>query len=650
MISVEFPDQTVKQFPKGTSPYDIAKSISEGLSRNALAAKIDNQITDLNKVIQSDKTVKFELLTWNDDEGKSVFWHSSAHLLAEAIQCYYPNAKFAIGPPIENGFYYDIEFPENFSFSSEDFLRIESKIIELVKTKSSFIRSEVSKEYALNFFNQEKNQYKLELIEDLNENNITFYKQGNFTDLCKGPHIPHTGFIKSFKLINVAGAYWRGNEKNKQLTRIYGISFPKKKLLDEYLLKYEEAKKRDHRLIGKNMGLFTFSNKVGQGLPLWLPKGAILRDRLIDFMKKTQMDRGYEPVVTPHIGAKELYVCSGHYDKYGEDSFKPIQTPNENEEFFLKPMNCPHHCEIFKSQPRSYKDLPIRLAEFGTVYRYEKSGELHGLTRVRGFTQDDAHIFVSQNQVQEEFEKVIDLVLYILKAMGFKDYVAQISLRDQKDKKKYIGSDENWQLSEKAIIEAANNKNIKTTIEYGEAAFYGPKLDFMIKDALGRKWQLGTIQIDYNLPERFDLKYKGADDKMHQPVMIHRAPFGSLERFIALLIEHNGGNFPLWLTPNQLIILPISKKHNDYCKKLLKSLKKYDIRGHIDDRNETTGRKVRDAEKDRIPLIIIVGDDEIKNNSLSVRKNGGEDLGKMSIEQLVQMIQLNVEKELNENN
>ena len=650
MISVEFPDQTVKQFPKGTSPYDIAKSISEGLSRNALAAKIDNQITDLNKVIQSDKTVKFELLTWNDDEGKSVFWHSSAHLLAEAIQFYYPNAKFAIGPPIENGFYYDIEFPENVSFSSEDFLRIESKIIELAKTKSSFIRSEVSKEYALNFFNQEKNQYKLELIEDLNENNITFYKQGNFTDLCKGPHIPHTGFIKSFKLINVAGAYWRGSEKNKQLTRIYGISFPKKKLLDEYLLKYEEAKKRDHRLIGKNMGLFTFSNKVGQGLPLWLPKGAILRDRLIDFMKKTQMDRGYEPVITPHIGAKELYVCSGHYDKYGEDSFKPIQTPNENEEFFLKPMNCPHHCEIFKSQPRSYKDLPIRLAEFGTVYRYEKSGELHGLTRVRGFTQDDAHIFVSQNQVQEEFEKVIDLVLYILKAMGFKDYVAQISLRDQKDKKKYIGSDENWQLSEKAIIEAANNKNIKTTIEYGEAAFYGPKLDFMIKDALGRKWQLGTIQIDYNLPERFDLKYKGADDKMHQPVMIHRAPFGSLERFIALLIEHNGGNFPLWLTPNQLIILPISKKHNDYCKKLLKSLKKYDIRGHIDDRNETTGRKVRDAEKDRIPLIIIVGDDEIENNSLSIRKKGGEDLGKMSIEQLVQMIQLNVEKELNENN
>ena len=650
MISVEFPDQTVKQFPKGTSPYDIAKSISEGLSRNALAAKIDNQITDLNKVIESDKTVKFELLTWNDDEGKSVFWHSSAHLLAEAIQCYYPNAKFAIGPPIENGFYYDIEFPENVSFSSEDFLRIESKIIELAKTKSSFIRSEVSKEYALNFFNQKKNQYKLELIEDLNENNITFYKQGNFTDLCKGPHIPHTGFIKSFKLINVAGAYWRGNEKNKQLTRIYGISFPKKKLLDEYLLKYEEAKKRDHRLIGKNMGLFTFSNKVGQGLPLWLPKGAILRDRLIDFMKKSQMDRGYEPVVTPHIGAKELYVCSGHYDKYGEDSFKPIQTPNENEEFFLKPMNCPHHCEIFKSQPRSYKDLPIRLAEFGTVYRYEKSGELHGLTRVRGFTQDDAHIFVSQNQVQEEFEKVIDLVLYILKAMGFKDYVAQISLRDPKDKKKYIGSDENWQLSEKAIIEAANNKNIKTTIEYGEAAFYGPKLDFMIKDALGRKWQLGTIQIDYNLPERFDLKYKGADDKMHQPVMIHRAPFGSLERFIALLIEHNGGNFPLWLTPNQLIILPISKKHNDYCKKLLKSLKKYDIRGHIDDRNETTGRKVRDAEKDRIPLIIIVGDDEIENNSLSIRKNGGEDLGKMSIEQLVKMIQLNVEKELNENN
>ena len=650
MINVEFPDKTVKQFPKGTSPYDIAKSISEGLSRNALAAKVDNQITDLRKVIQSDKTVKFELLTWNDDDDKKVFWHSSAHLLAEAIQYYYPNAIFAIGPPIENGFYYDIEFPENVSFSSEDFLKIENKIIELAKTKSSFIRSEVSKEFASNFFNQKKNQYKLELIEDLNENDITFYKQGNFTDLCKGPHIPHTGFIKSFKLINVAGAYWRGSEKNKQLTRIYGISFPKKKLLGEYLSKYEEAKKRDHRIIGKNMGLFTFSNKVGQGLPLWLPKGAILRDRLIDFMKKTQMNRGYEPVVTPHIGAKELYVCSGHYDKYGEDSFKPIQTPNENEEFFLKPMNCPHHCEIFKSQQRSYKDLPVRLAEFGTVYRYEKSGELHGLTRVRGFTQDDAHIFVSQDQVQEEFEKVIDLVLYILKAMGFKDYIAQISLRDPKDKKKYIGSNENWQQSEKAIIEATNNKNIKTTIEYGEAAFYGPKLDFMIKDALGRKWQLGTIQIDYNLPERFDLKYKGADDKMHRPVMIHRAPFGSLERFIALLIEHNGGNFPLWLTPNQVIILPISKKHNDYCKKLLKSVKKYDIRGHIDDRNETTGRKVRDAEKNKIPLIMIVGDDEIENNLLSVRKHGGEDLGKMNVEQLVQLIQANIEEELNENN
>ncbi len=649
MITVSFPDKNIKQFPEGTTSLDIAKSISEGLARNVLAAKINGKVVDATQPLNSNQKINIELLTWEHDEGKSTMWHSSAHLLAEAIQYYYPDAKFAIGPPIENGFYYDIEFPHDISFSSEDFPKIESKIIELAKQKNNFILSQVTKQDAVDFFTKRKNNYKIELINDLNDGDITFYQQGDFTDLCKGPHIPHTSFIKAVKLLNVAGAYWRGNEKNKQLTRIYGITFPKKKSLDEYLEKYEEAKKRDHRKIGKSMELFMFSQKVGQGLPLWLPKGAYLRDKLIEFMRNIQLQHGYEPVVTPHIGSKELYTCSGHYDKYGEDSFQPIKTPNQNEEFFLKPMNCPHHCEIYKAKPKSYKDLPIRFAEFGTVYRYEQSGELHGLTRVRSFTQDDAHIFVTPEQLQQEFENVIDLVLYILKAMNFSEYVAQISLRDPNNKEKYIGSNQNWELSEKAIIDATKNKKLDTVIEYGEAAFYGPKLDFMIKDALGRKWQLGTIQVDYNLPERFQLEYKGPDDKMHRPVMIHRAPFGSLERFIALFIEHTGGNFPLWVTPQQIIILPISQKHNEYCIKLLNSLKNSDIRGHIDDRNETTGKKIRDAELNRIPFMVIIGDDEINKKLLSIRQHGGDNLGLMSKEKLVDLIKSKIETELQKN-
>ena len=649
MITVEFPDKSIRKFTQGTTSLDIAKSISEGLARNVLAAKINGKVVDATKPINSKEKINLELLTWQDKDGKSTFWHSSAHLLAEAIQYYYPDAKFAIGPPIENGFYYDIDFSKNMSFSSEDFPKIESKIIELAKQKNNFTFSPISKKEALDFFSKKENNYKLELTENLSDGDITFYQQGNFTDLCKGPHIPHTGFIKAVKLINVAGAYWRGDETKTQLTRIYGITFPKKKELDEYLINYEEAKKRDHRKIGKNMGLFMFSQKVGQGLPLWLPKGAYLRDKLIDFMRNTQVNHGYQPVVTPHIGSKDLYVCSGHYDKYGEDSFQPIKTPNQNEEFFLKPMNCPHHCEIYKAKPRSYKDLPIRFAEFGTVYRYEQSGELHGLTRVRAFTQDDAHIFVSPEQLQEEFENVIDLVLYILKAMNLTEYIAQISLRDPNKKDNYIGSDQNWDLSEKAIIKATKNKKLETIVEYGEAAFYGPKLDFMVKDALGRKWQLGTIQVDYNLPERFELEYKGSDDKMHRPVMIHRAPFGSLERFIALFIEHTGGNFPVWLTPEQIIILPISQKHNEYCAKLLNSLKNYDIRGRIDDRNETTSKKIRDAELNRIPFMVIIGDNEIEKNSLSIRQHGGTNLGSMSQNEFIDLIKAKIETELQKN-
>ncbi|MAQ70434.1 MAG: threonine--tRNA ligase [Flavobacteriales bacterium] len=646
MITIQFPDNTIKKFPKGTTALDIAKDISEGLARNILAAKINGVITDVKKPLKSDQKIDLELLTWKDDGGKSTMWHSSAHLLAEAIQHYYPSAKFAIGPPVENGFYYDIEFPKDISFSSEDFLKIEKKILELAREKNEYILTEISKKDAISYFKKKENNYKLELLEDLKDGDITFYQQGGFIDLCKGPHIPNTSFIKAVKLINVAGAYWKGDEKNKQLTRIYGITFPKQKELTEYLIKLEEAKKRDHRKIGKNMSLFMFSNKVGQGLPLWLPKGAYLRNKLIDFMQNTQLNFGYLPVITPHIGSKDLYVCSGHYEKYGEDSFQPIKTPNVNEEFFLKPMNCPHHCEIYKSEPRSYKDLPLRFAEFGTVYRYEQSGELHGLTRVRGFTQDDAHIFVTPDQVQDEFEAVIDLVLYVLKAMGFKDYIVQISLRDKNNKEKYIGSEANWELAEKSIIQSAKNKKLTPIIEYGEAAFYGPKLDFMIKDAIGRKWQLGTIQVDYNLPERFNLEYKGSDDKMHQPVMIHRAPFGSLERFIALLIEHTSGQFPLWLTPEQIIILPISKKYNEYCRKLLNSLKNYDIRGHVDDRNETTGKKIRDAEMNKIPYMLIIGEKEVKEELMSVREHGGNNLGAMSTTQLTTLIKSKISKEL----
>ena len=649
MITIQFPDNTKKQFPKGSSSIDIANSISEGLARNVLVSKINGLITDATKPLNSKDLIQLELLTWEHEDGKSTMWHSSAHLMAEAIESFYPNAKFAIGPPIENGFYYDIDFSKNISFSSDDFLKIEKKMLELAKEKNQYTRTKVSKKEAIQYFKNKDNQYKLELINELKDGDITFYQQGKFIDLCKGPHIPHTNFIKAVKLMNVAGAYWRGDEKNKQLTRIYGITFPKKKLLTEYLIKYEEAKKRDHRKIGKNMSLFTFSNKVGQGLPLWLPKGAYLRDQLVDFMKKIQLKFNYQPVITPHIGSKELYICSGHYDKYGEDSFQPIKTPDKSEEFFLKPMNCPHHCEIYKSQPRSYKDLPIRLAEFGTVYRYEKSGELHGLTRVRGFTQDDAHIFVMPEQVQNEFESVIELVLYVLKAMGFTNYVVQISLRDPKNHEKYIGNEENWNLAEEAIIQSAKNKNLDTIIEYGEAAFYGPKLDFMIKDALGRKWQLGTIQVDYNLPERFNLLYKGSDDKMHRPVMIHRAPFGSLERFIALLLEHTGGDFPIWLTPEQIIILPISKKYNEYCVKLLNSLKNNDIRGHVDDRDETTSKKIRDAEIKKIPYMVIVGEKEVQKDVVSVRQHGGHDLGVLKISELIDLIKLKIADELNEN-
>ena len=647
MITIQFPDNTKKKFPSGSNVMDVAQDISEGLARNVLAATINDISIDLQQPLEGNKILELKLFTWKDKQGKSTMWHSTAHLMAEAIEYFYPNVKFAIGPSIDNGFYYDMEFPAGVSFSSENFKQIEDKIKELAKKKEAYKRQPISKKEAIKYFKH--NEYKLELLENLIDGEITMYQQGKFVDLCKGPHIPHTGYIKAIKLLNVAGAYWKGDEKNKQLTRIYGVSFPKKKDLDEHLYNLEQAKKRDHRKIGKEMKLFTFSNKVGQGLPMWLPKGAYLRDKLVTFMKEAQLKSGYQPVITPHIGSKELYVCSGHYEKYGEDSFQPIKTPNENEEFFLKPMNCPHHCEIFKSEPRSYKDLPLRFAEFGTVYRYEKSGELHGLTRVRGFTQDDAHIFTTPNQLKVEFEKVIDLVLYVLNAMGFKEFTAQISLRDKKNIHKYIGSDQNWDLSEQAIIESAKSKKLETIIEYGEAAFYGPKLDFMIKDALGRQWQLGTIQVDYNLPERFNLEYKGSDDKMHKPVMIHRAPFGSLERFIALLIEHTGGNFPLWLTPEQVIILPISEKYNEYCNNLLIMLKISDIRAHVDDRNETTSKKIRDAELNKIPYMVIIGELEVKEKLLSIREHGGNNLGKMSTDKFCKLIQAEISKNINNN-
>lgn len=640
MIQITLPDGTIKSVDKGSTAMDIAKSISEGLARNVLACQINDQVKDANSPIESDCSLK--LLTWTDKEGKQTMWHSSAHLLAEALEDLFPGIKLGIGPAIENGFYYDIDFG-NHNISSDDFSKIESKMLELARQKNDFQREEISKKDALNYFKDKNDEYKLELIEQLEDGNITFYTQGNFTDLCKGPHIPNTSFIKSIKLLNIAGAYWRGNENNKQLTRIYGISFPKQKELKEYLELLEEAKKRDHRKLGKEMELFSFSQKVGQGLPLWLPKGAELRERLEDFLKKAQRAAGYSQVITPHIGSKELYVCSGHYAKYGEDSFQPINTPAEGEEFLLKPMNCPHHCEIYKTKPRSYKDLPLRLAEFGTVYRYEQSGELHGLSRVRGFTQDDAHIFCTQDQVKEEFIKVIDLVLYIFKTLSFEHFTAQISLRDDQNPEKYIGSKENWDKAERSIIEATQERNINTVIEYGEAAFYGPKLDFMVKDALGRSWQLGTIQVDYNLPERFELDYIGADNLSHRPVMIHRAPFGSMERFISVLLEHCAGNFPLWLTPNQVTILPISEKYHDYAQNILNLLKNNDIRGLIDERAEKAGRKIRDAEMSKVPFMLIVGEKEQLNSKVSVRRHGGEDLGSMEINKFIE----NIKDEIN---
>ena len=642
MIKITLPDGTFKEVKKGTNSLDIAKSISEGLARKVLAAEIDGEIWDLTRSLEKDTTLK--LLTFNDDGGKATMWHSSAHIMAEAIEFYFPGVKLAIGPPIENGFYYDIDFGK-YEISEKDLIKIEKKIIELSREKNIFIRNEITKKEAIDFFKAKNDPYKLELLNDLEDGTITFYKQGKFTDLCRGPHLPNTGYIKAVKLLNIAGAYWRGNENNKQLTRIYGITFEKQKDLNIYLEKLEEAKKRDHRKLGKELELFTFSEKVGQGLPLWLPKGTELKERLISFLKKAQTSSGYLPVSTPHIGHKDLYVCSGHYEKYGEDSFQSIKTPNDGEEFLLKPMNCPHHCEIYNSSPKSYKDLPLRLAEFGTVYRYEQSGELHGLTRVRGFTQDDAHIFCRPDQLEDEFQKVIDLVLYVFGALKFEEFVAQISLRDPENEKKYIGSIENWNKAEQAIISAVKDNGLKTVIEYGEAAFYGPKLDFMVKDALNRSWQLGTIQVDYNLPERFKLEYTGSDNQKHRPVMIHRAPFGSLERFVALLIEHTSGKFPLWLNPEQFIILPLSEQYNEYAQEVLKLLKNYDIRGLVDERAEKIGRKIRDAELKKIPFMLIVGEKETKEKMLSVRQQGEGDLGKFSVEDFTNLIHNNIKKD-----
>ena len=628
MIQVTLPDGAVREYVSGITPLEVATSISEGLARNVLAAEINDKVVDASTPIT--ESVNLKLLTWNEDNGRSTMWHSSAHLLAEALETLYEGVKFGIGPAIENGFYYDVDFGDQ-KISENDFKKIEDKILELARQKNAYKRQEISKADAIAYYQEKGDEYKLELLEDVEDGNITFYTQGNFTDLCRGPHIPSTGFVKAVKLTKVAGAFWRGDEKRKQLTRIYGITFPKQKELTEYLVQLEEAKKRDHRKLGKELELFTFSEKVGQGLPLWLPKGAALRERLENFLKKAQQEAGYDQVITPHIGNKDLYITSGHYEKYGKDSFKPIETPHENEEFLLKPMNCPHHCEIYNASPKSYRDLPVRYAEFGTVYRYEQSGELHGLTRVRGFTQDDAHIFCRPDQVKDEFKKVIDLVLHVFKALDFKDYIAQVSLRDKEDKSKYIGSEENWEKAENAIQEAAAEKGLTTIVEYGEAAFYGPKLDFMVKDAIGRKWQLGTIQVDYTLPERFELTYTGSDNQKHRPVMIHRAPFGSMERFVAVLIEHCSGNFPLWLTPDQVAILPISEKYNEVAKNVSQSLKKYDIRGFVDDRNEKTGKKIRDNELKKIPYMLIIGEKEAENGDVSVRKRGEGDLGSFGL-------------------
>lgn len=641
MINITLPDGSIKQVKSGTTAMDIAMVISEGLARNVLSASVNNEVWDAYRPITTDATLT--LHTWNDKQGKMSFWHSSAHIMAEALEALYPGVKLGIGPAIDNGFYYDVDLGDRV-LSSDELPKIEQKMKELAALQMTFDRKEVSKKEAIAYFTSKGDEYKLELLEALEDGNITFYTQGNFTDLCKGPHLPSSEKIKAIKLLNIAGAYWRGDENRKQLTRIYGVSFPKQKELTEHLELLEEAKKRDHRKLGKEMELFTFSQKVGQGLPLWLPKGAQLREKLENFLKKAQTKAGYLPVITPHIGSKDLYVCSGHYEKYGADSFQPIRTPNVGEEFFLKPMNCPHHCEIYKTKQYSYRDLPVRFAEFGTVYRYEQSGELHGLTRVRGFTQDDAHLFVRPDQVKQEFIAVIDLVLYVFKALGFTNYKAQISLRDRENKAKYIGSDENWEKAEAAIIEAAGEKGLETVIEYGEAAFYGPKLDFMVKDALGREWQLGTIQVDYNLPERFELEYTGADNQKHRPVMIHRAPFGSMERFVAVLLEHCGGNFPLWLAPDQFIIIPISEKYHDYAEKVSQFLKKYDICGPIDYRAETTGRKIRDAEVSKSPYIIVVGEREENEEKISVRKHGGEDLGSIKVEDFGDLITTEINK------
>ena len=635
-VTITLPDGSAKEYPQGVKGSEIASGISEGLARNALAIEVNGEVWDLSRPITSNANVK--ILTWNDTTGKSTFWHSSAHLMAEALESLYPGVKFGIGPAIANGFYYDIDLNGK-PFGDEELVAVEKKMKELAKANLVYSREDVSKSEALKYFTKKGDQYKLELIKDLKDGSITFYNQGNFTDLCKGPHIPNTGFIKAVKLLNVAGAYWRGDEKNKMLTRIYGITFPKQKELEEYLHLLEEAKKRDHRKLGKELELFAFSDKVGQGLPLWLPKGTILRERLEQFLRKAQVKAGYDPVVTPHIGGKSLYVTSGHYEKYGKDSFQPIHTPDENEEFLLKPMNCPHHCEIYKVKPRSYRDLPIRFAEFGTVYRYEQSGELHGLTRVRGFTQDDAHIFCRPDQVKDEFIKVIDLVLHVFNSLGFSDYTAQVSLRDPDNKEKYIGGDELWDRAEREIQEAADEKGLKTVAVKGEAAFYGPKLDFMVKDALGRSWQLGTIQVDYQLPQRFQLEYIGADNQRHTPVMIHRAPFGSLERFVAVLIEHCAGNFPLWLAPDQIAVLPISERFNDYAQHVFDKLKAQDIRGLLDNRDEKIGRKIRDAETKKIPYMLIVGEREENESKVAVRRHGQGDQGSVPLDDFVNEFQ-----------
>lgn len=644
MIKITFPDMSIKEFEAGVSGLDIAKSISHKLAKEVLSVEVNGELWDLTRPINEDASIK--LFKWDDEEGKHAFWHSSAHLLAEAVQELYPGVKFGIGPAIESGFYYDLDLGEEKTLTEKDLTTIEKKMKELASKKSELIRVDVSKQEALNHFSSIDEIYKVELINALEDGTITYYKQGNFTDLCRGPHIPNTGYIKAIKLNSVAGAYWKGDEKNKMLTRIYGISFPKAKMLTEWEAMMEEAKKRDHRKIGKEMELFTFSQSVGQGLPMWLPKGTMLRDNLEKFLKRVQKRFGYEQVMTPHIGNVNLYKTSGHFQKYGADSFQVITTPQEGEEFMLKPMNCPHHCEIYKFKPRSYKDLPLRYAEFGTVYRYEQSGELHGLTRVRGFTQDDAHIFCTPDQLLEEFKKVMDIIFIIFNALDFKDYIAQVSLRDPNNTEKYIGSEENWNKAEKAIIQAAEEKGLNFVVETGEAAFYGPKLDFMVKDAIGRKWQLGTIQVDYNLPERFNLEYIGSDNQKHKPIMIHRAPFGSIERFVAVLIEHTGGKFPLWLTPEQVVVMPISEKYNEYGKKVLDLLNNSDIRGVLDDRNEKIGRKIRDNELKKIPYLLVVGEQEAENGTVSVRRHGEGDKGSMTIEEFADVINKEVEDQL----